>query len=250
MGNRSDDLGRQAVQISNALTRNHREHFGRGAGSVKTVINKGFVVTFLEEIYTPLEQTLIDGGRQDLVHEATAGLPADDARDVRRDRGRGHRAQGAGIPFAEPHRPRPRRRDLRARERAGRDLRHGVDGQVGRENRRSPDQYQRPRTKPPNATRPTRAIRIPSQRLHTTATTIPAMTRMPPRRCRRACSLMCLPSLLLRVVGYRSCRFPVLRPGKLPAPRRRQATGSQPELPVSSCGAPTGFDSGEPRCLR
>src|SRR3954447_20522471 len=63
------DIGRQAVQISNALTRNHREYFGRGAGTVKTVINRGFVVTFLEEIYTPLERTLIEGGRQDLVHE-------------------------------------------------------------------------------------------------------------------------------------------------------------------------------------
>ena len=46
MGDPSDDVGRQAVQISNALTRNHREHFGRGAGTVKTVINKGFGVRF------------------------------------------------------------------------------------------------------------------------------------------------------------------------------------------------------------
>ena len=70
MGDRSDDVGRQAVQISNAITQNHREHFGRGASSVKTVINKGFVLTFLEEIYTPLERTMIEGGRPDLVHEA------------------------------------------------------------------------------------------------------------------------------------------------------------------------------------
>jgi uncharacterized protein YbcI len=67
---RAGELGRQAIEISNALTKNHRQHFGRGAGSVKTVINKGFVVTFLEEIYTPLEKTLIEGGRPDLVHEA------------------------------------------------------------------------------------------------------------------------------------------------------------------------------------
>jgi len=64
------DVGRQAVQISNALTKNHREHFGRGAGSVKTIINRGFVISFLEEIYTPLERTMIEGGRRDLVHEA------------------------------------------------------------------------------------------------------------------------------------------------------------------------------------
>src|SRR5215203_457012 len=65
----SVDLGHQAVEISNAITHIHREHFGRGAGSVKTVINKGFVVTFLEDVYTPLERTLIEGGRPDLVHE-------------------------------------------------------------------------------------------------------------------------------------------------------------------------------------
>src|SRR3954453_17792423 len=64
------DVGRQAVQISNALTKNNREHFGRGAGNVKTIINRGFVVTFLEDIYTPLERTMIEGGRRDLVHEA------------------------------------------------------------------------------------------------------------------------------------------------------------------------------------
>jgi uncharacterized protein YbcI len=76
MGDRPNDVGRQAVQISNALTKNHREHFGRGAGSVKTVINRGFVITFLEEIYTPLERTMIEGGRADLVHDARLAFQA------------------------------------------------------------------------------------------------------------------------------------------------------------------------------
>jgi uncharacterized protein YbcI len=69
MSTNPTDRSRQAIEISNALTRNHRAHFGRGAGSVKTVITKGFVVTFLEDIYTPLERTLIDGGRPEIVHE-------------------------------------------------------------------------------------------------------------------------------------------------------------------------------------
>jgi uncharacterized protein YbcI len=73
---RADDRGRQAIEISNALTKNHREHFGRGAGSVKTVINKGFVITFLEEIYTPLEKTLIGGGREDIVQEGRLAFQA------------------------------------------------------------------------------------------------------------------------------------------------------------------------------
>ena len=59
-----NDLSRQAVEISNELTRSHREHFGRGAGNVKTVIQKGFVITFLEDIYTPFEKTLICGGHE------------------------------------------------------------------------------------------------------------------------------------------------------------------------------------------
>ena len=62
-----EDRSRQAVEISNELTRSHREHFGRGAGNVKTVIQKGFVVTFLEDIYTPFEKTLISGGHEQLV---------------------------------------------------------------------------------------------------------------------------------------------------------------------------------------
>ena len=40
----ADDRVRQAVEISNQLTRSHRESFGRGASNVKTVIQKGFVV--------------------------------------------------------------------------------------------------------------------------------------------------------------------------------------------------------------
>jgi uncharacterized protein YbcI len=65
-----DDRVRQAVEISNQLTRSHREHFGRGAGNVKTVIQKGFVITFLEDIYTPFEKTLLAGGHTKLVLDA------------------------------------------------------------------------------------------------------------------------------------------------------------------------------------
>ena len=65
-----DDRARQAVEISNQLTRSHRESFGRGAGNVKTVIQKGFVVAFLEDIYTPFERTLISGGHDQLVIDA------------------------------------------------------------------------------------------------------------------------------------------------------------------------------------
>jgi len=65
-----NERGRQAIEISNQLTRSHRESFGRGASNVKTVIQKGFVITFLEDIYTPFEKTLISGGHSELVMQA------------------------------------------------------------------------------------------------------------------------------------------------------------------------------------
>lgn len=63
----SDDRLRQSIEISDQLNRSHRESFGRGAGNVKTVIQKGFVTTFLEDIFTPLEKTLISGGHEKIV---------------------------------------------------------------------------------------------------------------------------------------------------------------------------------------
>jgi uncharacterized protein YbcI len=63
----TDDRLRQAIEISNQLTRSHRESFGRGPSNVKTVIQKGFVISFLEDVYTPFEKTLISGGHEQLV---------------------------------------------------------------------------------------------------------------------------------------------------------------------------------------
>jgi uncharacterized protein YbcI len=67
---RTDDRLAQAKEISNQLTKSHRESFGRGPSNVKTVIQKGFVVTFLEGVYTPFEKTLIAGGHEKLVLDA------------------------------------------------------------------------------------------------------------------------------------------------------------------------------------
>ena len=63
------DRGRQASAISNAITRLHREHYGRGATSTRTVIQRNYVVAFMEDIYTPVERTLLDAGREDAVKE-------------------------------------------------------------------------------------------------------------------------------------------------------------------------------------
>ena len=63
------DRGRQAASISNAITRLHRDHYGRGATTTRTIIQRNYVVCFLEDIYTPVERTLIEAGRTDTVRE-------------------------------------------------------------------------------------------------------------------------------------------------------------------------------------
>jgi uncharacterized protein YbcI len=59
--------GQRALAISNAITRLHREHFGRGADTTRTIIQRNYVITFLEDIYTPIERTLIEHGDQETV---------------------------------------------------------------------------------------------------------------------------------------------------------------------------------------
>jgi uncharacterized protein YbcI len=63
------ERGRQAASISNAITRLHRDHYGRGATTTRTIIQRNYVVCFLEDIYTPVERTLIDAGRSEAVRE-------------------------------------------------------------------------------------------------------------------------------------------------------------------------------------
>jgi uncharacterized protein YbcI len=53
--------------ISNAISGLHREHYGRGAGRARTIMQGDFVVCFLEDIYVPVERTLIEAGRWDQV---------------------------------------------------------------------------------------------------------------------------------------------------------------------------------------
>jgi uncharacterized protein YbcI len=69
MGTDPSDQGRQAVAVGNAIAKLHREHYGRGATTVRTVLNRDYVVTFLNDIYTPVERTLIDAGNEQTVKE-------------------------------------------------------------------------------------------------------------------------------------------------------------------------------------
>lgn len=67
MATDSDDQARQAIAIGNAITRLHRQHYGRGATTTRTVLQRNHVITFLEDIYTPVERTLIEAGEREAV---------------------------------------------------------------------------------------------------------------------------------------------------------------------------------------
>lgn len=69
MASDASERGRQAASISNAITRLHRDHYGRGATTTRTIIQRNYVVCFLEGIYTPVERTLIEAGRSETVRE-------------------------------------------------------------------------------------------------------------------------------------------------------------------------------------
>jgi uncharacterized protein YbcI len=63
------DRGKLAAAISNAIVGIFREYYGRGASRVRTVMGADYVITVLEDIYTPVERTLIEAGRFEAVKE-------------------------------------------------------------------------------------------------------------------------------------------------------------------------------------
>jgi uncharacterized protein YbcI len=68
-GTRGPERGRLAAAISNAILGIHREYYGRGASRARTVMGADYIICFLEDIYTPVERTLIDAGRFAAVQE-------------------------------------------------------------------------------------------------------------------------------------------------------------------------------------
>jgi uncharacterized protein YbcI len=55
------------LAIANAISKLHRQYYGRGPASARTVFGRDHVVVFLEDIYTTVERTLIDDGKFDAV---------------------------------------------------------------------------------------------------------------------------------------------------------------------------------------
>ena len=122
-GDGARDRGKLSASISNAIVGIHREYFGRGAKRTRTVMGADYIICFLEDIYTPVERTLIDAGRFPAV-QATRSAFQDTMRGSRRTP---VETQGRRLPLAGARRPRPRRRDVHPRatihRRSGRDNR-------------------------------------------------------------------------------------------------------------------------------
>jgi uncharacterized protein YbcI len=60
-----DERRQQARTVGTAISKLHREHYGRGATTTRTIYERDHVVAFLEDIYTPVERTLIEAGQHD-----------------------------------------------------------------------------------------------------------------------------------------------------------------------------------------
>jgi uncharacterized protein YbcI len=80
-GDGARERGKLAAAISNAIVGIHREHYGRGATRARTVMGDDYIICFLEDIYTPVERTLIDAGRFQAVQE-TRGAFQDTMRET------------------------------------------------------------------------------------------------------------------------------------------------------------------------
>ena len=61
------ERGRQATAVGNAITRLHRDHYGRGATTTRTLFQRNVIISLLEDLYTPVERTLIAAGKQEEV---------------------------------------------------------------------------------------------------------------------------------------------------------------------------------------
>jgi uncharacterized protein YbcI len=73
-GNGNGSPGPVAADISNAVVRLVREHFGRGPTQAKTIVHDEVVVTVLRGGYTHAEKTLYQAGKGDVVEEGRRAM--------------------------------------------------------------------------------------------------------------------------------------------------------------------------------
>jgi uncharacterized protein YbcI len=65
----STDLKSQALAISNAIGSMHRQHYGRGADRIRTLIHQDVVLTTLEDCFTTVEHKMVAEGAFPQVRE-------------------------------------------------------------------------------------------------------------------------------------------------------------------------------------
>ena len=71
---RGPERGKVVAGISKAILGIHRQYYGRGASRARTLMDADYVICFLEDIYTPVERTLIDAGRFEAVRETRSAF--------------------------------------------------------------------------------------------------------------------------------------------------------------------------------
>src|SRR3954451_22074975 len=75
--------GPVASEISNAVVRLVREHFGKGPTQAKTLLHEDAVVTILRGGFTHAEKTLYQAGRADVVEEGRRAMQSVFERQMR-----------------------------------------------------------------------------------------------------------------------------------------------------------------------
>src|SRR3954452_8363078 len=75
--------GPVASEISNAVVRLVREHFGKGPTQAKTLLHDDVVVTVLRGGYTPAGKTLYQAGHADVVEEGRRAMQSVFEREMR-----------------------------------------------------------------------------------------------------------------------------------------------------------------------
>jgi uncharacterized protein YbcI len=70
----TDRTASRSLEVSNAISRLHKQFIGRGPTNSRTAIDGDLVVCLLEGGFTRAEQTLNDNDKQDLVVAGRVGL--------------------------------------------------------------------------------------------------------------------------------------------------------------------------------
>jgi uncharacterized protein YbcI len=70
----ADRIASRSLEVSNAISRLHKQFIGRGPTNSRTTIDGDLVVCLLEGGFTRAEQTLSDNDKQELVVAGRVGL--------------------------------------------------------------------------------------------------------------------------------------------------------------------------------